>query len=183
MRTTTLLLLLGAGGLGLAALVAGSNAADTGTPDSRRPSFRQRVVNAAVSQLGLTDAAPYIEDALGYPAQERYWCGMFALWAIHQAGLIPNVLWELGTGFASQHLKQINANQLGPGDVVYFHEPWQHHAIVEWVDHSKGLMSTINGNGAGGAVTRVVRPISDPDAYYSIGELGNDNGELQGVAV
>jgi cell wall-associated NlpC family hydrolase len=129
---------------------------------------RAAVVRAAVGELGKSDPRPYVEDALGRPSDlDRDWCGMFVLWAYHQAGLLPDVLWRLGSGFAG-HLRQIGPSELAAGDLVYFDQPWQHHALVEWV--RDGMMSTINGNGAGGRVTRVVRPVSDADAYYSIAD-------------
>ena len=165
------LLLLGVGAAGLlATLGGGKRSAVSLLP---LPSgARAQVAAAAASQVGKTDARPYIEDALGQSSSDDFeWCGMFALWALHQAGLLPDVFWEIGTGFASQHLRQIVSSKLGPGDVVYWDQPYQHHAVVEWVDHARGLMSTINGNGSGGAVTRVVRPIAGADGYYSISRL------------
>lgn len=167
------LLLAGAGAAALAALLGGKRQ----QPGEYRPtelglSKRDQVARAAASQVGLTDPTPYVEDALGQSTSNEYeWCGMFALWAIHQAGLLPGVLWKVGEGFASEYLRQIPASQLGAGDVVYWDQPYQHHAVVEWVDHDRGLMSTINGNGVGGSVTRVVRAIAGADGYYSIGNL------------
>jgi hypothetical protein len=166
-------LLIGAGAAALAALLGGSRK----QPGEYQPvelgfSKRDQVARAAASQVGLSDPRPYIEDALGESTTDDFeWCGMFALWAIHQAGLLPGVLWKIGEGFASEYLKQIPASELAAGDVVYWDQPYQHHAVVEWVDHARGLMSTINGNGAGGAVTRVVRSIAGADGYYSLKEL------------
>jgi hypothetical protein len=130
---------------------------------------RLRVVRAAVGELGSTDAQKYVRDALGREA-DLEWCGLFALWALHRAGLALDWKWEIGDGFLYR-LPQIRAAQVKPGDMIYFDRPYQHHAIVESINHKLGLMSTLNGNGGGGAVTRVVRPISDADGFYTIDPL------------
>jgi len=133
---------------------------------------RAAVVAAAVRELGKGDQTPYVTDALGYPTTAIYsWCGMFALWALHQAGLAKAWHWELGTGFLYR-LPRVPPNTLPqPGDIAYFHEPFRHHAIVESVDPIAMTVTIINGNGTDGKVTRSTVPVSQPTAFYSIDPL------------
>jgi len=134
---------------------------------------RADVVRIAAHEIGSDDWPKYSADALGVEqVTNRYeWCGMFTLWALHQAGLAEDWHWKVGLGYLYR-LPQLPKGALPqPGDMAYFHRPYQHHALVEWVDPERGLVSTINGNSAGGRVTRIVRPISDATAYYSIEPL------------
>ena len=134
---------------------------------------REDVVRIARHELGSDDWPKYCADALGVEqVTDRYeWCGMFTLWALHQAGLAHDIHWKVGLGYLYR-LPQVPRGQLPkPGDMAYFDRPFQHHAIVEWVDPERGLVSTLNGNGGGGKVTRVVRPITDATDYYSIEPL------------
>ncbi|HUX77938.1 MAG TPA: hypothetical protein VMY40_15000 [Anaerolineae bacterium] len=157
----------------VAAGLAGAAAAFKNPRTSLEWNARQQVAAHAAGEVNKTDPRPYVEDALGHPSDwDRNWCGMFALWAYHQAGLLLDVHWKTdGSGFVGGNLRPIVPSQLQAGDLIYFDQPYQHHALVEWVNHATGMMSTINGNGAGGAVTRVVRPIADADNYYSMGHL------------
>ena len=157
---------------GLAAILAAAGGAALLNPISS--SSRGEVVRRAAGELGKTDAEPYVEDATGAEQTGSLeWCGLFALWALHQAGLALDWLWSFDPekpGFFYR-LPHVSAANVQPGDMVYFHRPYQHHAIVESVNRKLGMVSTLNGNGAGGAVTRVVRPLSDATTYYSIAPL------------
>lgn len=139
------------------------------------PGDRPDVARIARAELGSDDWPKYAADALGVEtvSQRPEWCGMFALWCLHRAGLALDWHWKIGYPYGFLYrLPQLARGQLPqPGDMAYFDRPYQHHAVVEWVDAERGLVSTINGNGGGGRVTRVVRPIGDADAYYSIAPL------------
>jgi len=138
---------------------------DTGdTPAGKRAA----VITAAGSQLGASDPSPYWKEVYGsYPGKAYAWCGVFALWALHVAG-VTNEPWKVGIGFIFPlGLKQTPVPE--PGDIAYFQKN-QHHAIVAAVN-SDGTVSLINGNGTGGAVTESRPDIEDVTAFYSIGTL------------
>lgn len=132
---------------------------------------RDRVARAARSQLGRTDATPYWQDVLPYVSPGNYppdWCGAFALWAIHQAGLGREVDWVIGRGISAA--LPTTQNPL-PGDIAYFTNN-QHHAVVVGVDGDR--VSLVNGNGAGGAVSPSTIDQGQAAAYYSIAPLLED---------
>lgn len=132
---------------------------------------RVRVAQAAESQLGLRDATVYWADVLpGYPASSypKDWCGAFALWALHQAGLAKNLIWVIGVGFLDGNLPTTTNPQIG--DVAYF-DTNEHHAVVVGVNQAAGTVDLINGNGTGGAVSASTTPISHVAGFYSIQNL------------
>ena len=136
-----------------------------------RPS-RARVVAAAVGELGQSDSMRYWPSAYGKPIADPFgfrhlaWCGAFALWCLHQAELAADIHWELGRGFLYRlHMTR----EPKAGDVAYF-QHLQHHAVVEAV-HEDGRVSLINGNGAGGQVTRSTGTLGLVTAFYSIDGL------------
>lgn len=144
-------------------------------PNTTRPALplqgRAAVVAAAVSQLGNNNPAPYWADVLpGKDAGDADWCGAFALWCLHQAGLALDWFWEIESGFAlsdkHQSLPQTKAPL--PGDMAYFDHN-QHMAVVELV--SASAVQLINGNGNGGAVTRSTAARSSVTAFFSIAPL------------
>lgn len=128
-------------------------------PDPRRLA----VVEAARSQIGRSDPAPYWDDTIGTTAGPKHWCGGFALWAIHQAGLGPDIDWKVGVGFC--YLLPTTTDPQ-PGDIAYF-ERHQHHAIVERIDGDR--LYSIDGNQPD--IQERVRPVSDVAAFYSIAPL------------
>lgn len=137
------------------------------TPDHPRI----RVVKAAASQLGVQDPDKYW--ALVNPGlvnSGKAWCGGFALWALKQAGLALHTVWHTnanheGYGFAEVYKLPRTKNPL-PGDIAYYDQPYQHHAIVTANDGQ--TVSTIDGNQAGNTVATKSRPLSAATAYYSI---------------
>lgn len=133
---------------------------------------RGRVVQAALGELGQTDPTAYWEDTLGSAAGAPHdWCGAFALWALHRAGLAKDWRWEIGRGFLFR-LPQTNDPK--PGDVAYFDRN-QHQAIVASV--APGAIGLVNGNGFAGAVTiSTVRP-QDVTAFFSIASLVGERVE------
>ena len=130
---------------------------------------RVRVVRAAQSQLGRSNAAPYWADVLpgvapsGYPPD---WCGAFALWTLHQAGLARDLNWVIGQGFLD-HLPTTQSPL--PGDIAYFTNN-QHQAVVTDVSYD-GTIGLVNGNGTAGAVSPSETQFSHVAAFYSIEPL------------
>lgn len=170
-------------GMGLATLVTGllltkrKDSVDSSNPPNSTDSdsdARQRVVDAARSQIGPQDPAKYWGETMpslspaqvAQYAQSRAWCGGFALWAIKQAGIAPDLNWVDGKGFCYQ-LPTTRDPQ--PGDVAYFDQPYQHHAIVVNVDG--GTLYTIDGNQARNTVAERTRSVSSATAFYSIQPL------------
>ncbi len=131
---------------------------------------RERAAAAAVAELGRSNPAPYWADVLGpgYPPSgyPKDWCGGFALWALHRAGLGREILWEVGSGFLSR-LPTTQHPQVG--DIAYFDNN-QHHAMIAGVLPS-GRLSLVNGNGSGGKVSSSEIFPSEAAAFYSIQPL------------
>jgi uncharacterized protein YfaT (DUF1175 family) len=171
-------------GMGLATLVTGllliprknSNVVDsTSPPSSTADGMRARVVEIAKGEIGQQDPAKYWEGVLSsnYSAAQiqqyaasRAWCGGFALWCIKRAGLAPDINWVDGKGFCYQ-LSQTTDPK--PGDVAYFDQPYQHHAIV--ADVTGNILSTVDGNQSHNQVLARIRRVSDATAFYSIESL------------
>lgn len=131
---------------------------------------RARVVQRATDMLGVTDARAFWRDVLppGTPesAYPKDWCGAFALWCLHQAGLGLDLSWEVGMGFL-EHLPTTQHPQAG--DIAYFDNN-EHHAVVTDPDVGiPGSVGLINGNGNAGAVSASTS--SGAAAYYSIQPL------------
>jgi hypothetical protein len=152
------LLLGGAGGLAAATLALWPLAP------------RELAAEAALSQLGQSDADPYWKDVLtpGYPPSgyPKDWCGGFVLWALHRADLGLDILWEVGSGFLSR-LPTTQHPEVG--DVAYFTNN-QHHAMIVNV-RPDGRLDLVNGNGTGGKVSSSVILPSQAAAFYSIQPL------------
>ncbi len=130
------------------------------------PSRRERVVNAALRELGNGDPGRYWDAVLPGQAAPADWCGAFALWALQQAGLATGWRWEVGKGFLYRLPLTTRPDK---GDVAYFDKS-QHHAIVADL-LMNGDVELLNGNGAIGVVTRTVVPRSAVTAFYSIEPL------------
>lgn len=125
--------------------------------------FRQRVVDAAKSEVGQKNLNKYFADAAPqYVGQHPEWCGIFALWTLHQADLAKAVIWKTGIGFL--RAKDITSDPK-PGDIAYF-EQYQHQAVVLAV-HAD-TVELANGNGSGGVVSLSTTPRMKAKAYYSI---------------
>lgn len=162
------------GAAGLAALILASIASSLLSTDENK--LRDKVVKAAESQLDNTDASPYWRDVIGGNGPwPKDWCGAFALWALHQAGLARAVKWLVGKGFllaSSTPLPQTKVPK--PGDIAYFNKS-QHHAVVKRLN-ADGTVDLINGNGfnpaiQNGAISEVAASrthMSNVTAFYSI---------------
>ena len=154
-------------------------------PDPRR----QLVVDAALGELERVQAIigdahavnefiahrvpEYWADVLHQSAlapHPPHWCGGFALWCLHQAGLGLSQRWMFGPphfGFLYK-LKQLTEHTLPePGDIAYLDQPYQHHAVVERVEGD--LVHTIDGNqGAHSPILRHVQPLRHWFSFHSI---------------
>jgi len=168
------------GGLGLLALGAvcaimgkreSMNRLDPKTPEpSPEPDtqdIRRIIVNVANTQIGPQDPKKYWLDVVpDHPDFHGAWCGGFTLWVLHQAGLARDINWEIGKGYCYR-LPTTDSPQ--PGDIAYFDQPYQHHAIVEAVVGNQ--VYTIDGNQPGNTVARRLRPRDAVTAFYSIAPL------------
>lgn len=152
-------------GLGVAAAFA---AIGTGLVLTSDP--RAKVVKIARGEIGPQNPDKYWSEVqpklMGQPTKIA-WCGGNALWVLHKAGL-TDVPWEPSIGFAARLLKTTKNPQ--PGDVAYFDQPFQHHAIVEKVVGDQ--LYTIDGNQSPGEqVLPRIRPLNAATAFYSIQSL------------
>lgn len=140
-----------------AALLAGDKSG------GKAPDKRTRILEAARGELGKSDGRKYFDGVTAKNPGPTLpeWCGVFALWALHQAGLLRGVEWIYGKGFL---FRLPTTRSPKPGDVAYFLRN-QHHAIVERIEGPNVI--TIDGNHYG-EVARVSRPISTVAAFYSI---------------
>lgn len=138
--------------------------------------IRAEVVSVAGSQMGYSDPEPYWVDTYGsYPGEHFAWCGVFALWVLRQVGLTTE-RWHAGEkgpngkpiyGFIFPlHLPSTSEPQ--PGDIAYFTKN-QHHAIVAAV--AGDIITLINGNGKGGAVSLSQIEKSEAAGFFSIRPL------------
>lgn len=132
--------------------------------------YRAAVVAAARGELGQKRLDVYFADAAPqFVGLKPEWCGIFALWCLHQAGLGQFAKWKTGLGFLEvnwgpgRRLKRTTSPL--PGDIAYF-DKFQHQAVVDRVEG--GTVYLFNGNGGGGVVTHSSRPVGDAAAYYSI---------------
>lgn len=127
--------------------------------------LRARVVEIAGSQLGQANLNEYFRAvAPQFIGGNPSWCGIFALWALQQAGL-TDWRWETGRGFLYR-LPQTRDPK--PGDIAYY-DANQHQAVV--VRRRGDIVDVLNGNGVGGVVTASSPAFAKARAYYSIEPL------------
>lgn len=149
----------------LAALVVGDSSPSAGPPLT----LREQVRAFALGQVGLGDAQLYWDDVLpGVNVGKADWCGAFALWCLHQAGLATDRHWAIGSGFLLTHPALPQTASPKVGDIAYFAHN-EHHAVVVGVTPS--TVSLVNGNGQAGLVsTSTIHP-SQATAFFSIEPL------------
>lgn len=176
MKPNPLLFLIGAA---FVAMVFGGSTSKPAAPSgpSLPPSLpptgsdpRALVVAAALSQVGLGDAQIYWDNVLpGVNVGHADWCGAFALWCLHQAGLALDRHWVIGSGFLLTHpaLPQTKTPQVG--DIAYFAHN-EHHGVIVSVDPT-GAIGLVNGNGTGGLVSQSTVDPSEVTAFFSIAPL------------
>lgn len=132
--------------------------------------FRKRVVDAARSEIGQKNLDKYFADAAPqFVGEHPEWCGIFALWSLHQAGLAKNKMWKTGLGFLETSPPLPKTTTPKPGDIAYFTK-YSHQAVIAKVN-ADGTLEDINGNGEGGVVSVSHPKISDAYAIYSISGL------------
>lgn len=131
--------------------------------------YRAAVVAAAQSQVGkrelntyFADAAPQFVNAKPIPE----WCGIGALWCLHQAGLAKDKMWKTGFGFLLTSPRPMPpTSEPKPGDIAYF-DSMQHHAVVLAVHDDSVELANFNGTGGVVSLSRPER--TKAKAYYSI---------------
>jgi peptidoglycan hydrolase-like protein with peptidoglycan-binding domain len=159
---------------------------------------RQEVVSRARGQIGpqgkgSAEVIGYWRDVLPPSwsdamvrlyAKTKDWCGGFALWCLRQAGLAGAVHWIDGIGFLGPARLPRTASP-EPGDVAFFPQPFQHHAVVtswERIDdlvvadkrYPRWRLITIDGNQPDvRARVREIVPALRPNqvTFYSIEPL------------
>ncbi len=136
---------------------------------------RQAIIDAASAEIGPFDQGKvdrYWEDVLPpneyHPGMKQAWCGVFALYSLHCAGLALDKHWRFGLGFLLTQPHPLSPTKTPqPGDIGYQASPFQHHFIVESVDGN--LVHSIDGNQPD--VRRKTRVISPALTFYSIAPL------------
>lgn len=173
-----------------------SQASSFGRPSEPAPAadadaaLRPLVVFTAACELTNMDRLVSVGDLAGVRARvneywaavlrqpfagpyPKAWCGAFALWALHQAGLGLDLRWrfESTTDKRSGFLYALAKTKAPkPGDIAYLDQPWQHHAIVSAVDGD--TVHTIDGNqGPLSPVKAHEAPLKHWTGFYSIGAL------------
>jgi len=129
--------------------------------------FRAKLLEIAYCELGRKDPARYWLGANGaLPDKPRAWCGVFYLWCLREADLC-NWLWH-GLFFSR---KLLTTTDPQPGDLAYFDQPYQHHAMVQSVDGD--TLKLIQGNyGVPGHVAESECSIAKKKpVFYSIQRL------------
>ncbi len=134
--------------------------------------IRRQVVEAAKSQVDNSDPSKYWLDTIGTRRGPKHWCGAFALWALHQAGLAISWRWVIGKGFLWRLERTKDPK---PGDIAYFNLQ-QHHAVV--IEVTADRVHLVNGNSRPKGVLKIPsmvvineRPRKDVTAFYSIAGL------------
>lgn len=160
-----------------------SEVAQAGAPSMKR----ELVIWAASCQLEDFSLMVQNHDAAGVAALiSRYWadvlhqaataphpkewCGAFALWCLHQAGIGLELRWVFGPPHFGFLYNLPTTKAPKPGDIAYLDKPWQHHAIV--VETVGDVVHTIDGNqGAANPVSTHEAPLTHWTAFYSIESL------------
>jgi len=132
---------------------------------------RKRIIEVARNELGPQNPDKYwVETAPGLTGTNAAWCGGFALWVLHEAGVGVDVPWVIGKGFCFRLPQTTNPK---PGDIAYFDRA-QHHAIVVSVDD--GTLHTIDGNQPGETVAERSRLRGEARAFFDVGPLIRGEG-------
>lgn len=131
--------------------------------------YRAAVVAAARSQVGKRDLDTYFADAAPQFVNQKpppSWCGIGALWCLHQAGLAKDKMWQTGLGFLLTKPRPMpTTSEPKPGDIAYF-DNLQHQAVVLAVHPD--TVDLANFNGAGGVVSLSNTDRAKAKAFYSI---------------
>jgi hypothetical protein len=93
-------------------------------------SIRSKVLELATLELGNADPSKFWKDAFGQVPKKKYaWCGIFALWCLRQAADC-NWTWSIASDKSGFLFRLNRTSDPLPGDIAYFDQPYQHHAIV-----------------------------------------------------
>jgi len=134
-----------------------------GPPQDKSAVIRKRVIEIAREQVGKAELERYFAAvAPDFVGQKPEWCGIFALWVLHQAGLGAGVKWIVAKGFL---FRLPRTSSPKPGDIAYYTK-FNHQALVAAV--RGGEVDLINGNGKGGVVSESTKRLEDAAGYYSI---------------
>lgn len=107
------------------------------------------------------------DSVIDGPASGMYdkaWCGAFALSCLRDAQ-VTRAFWVPGIGFCERYCTHTNTPR--PGDIAYFDQPYQHHAVVTYVDSDN--FDTIDGNQPG--IMRHKRRPMHSARFYSISPM------------
>lgn len=147
---------------------------------------RERILEVAEGELGSKDEPGYWAAVLpgAPPFPKGVWCGAFVLWVLREAGVTDRT-WKLGQGFLLTNQGHENfpiIRNPQPGDVAYFDQPFQHHAIVERVEGDK--VHLIAGNTASRDVARQTKPVKDA-VFFSVAPfvVPNTESDVPWVAI
>jgi hypothetical protein len=151
---------------------------DSSTPSGAtgcdETALRARVAAICRAEVGKAELDKYFADAAPMyvnASDPPNWCGIFALWALHQAGLLRDKTWKVALGFLETSPALPRTTSPKPGDIAYYTK-WQHEAVVLSVNGDQ--VELANGNGQGGVVSLGRRALGDAAAYYSISSAIRD---------
>lgn len=166
MNAKTLGWIMGAAGAAVLLVMAGGrsrSAAVTRGP-SVPPGPRGNVVRTALETVKHPPSPDEIweDTAPTLVGTGAAYCGGFALWVLHRAGLFPGLPWEPGRGFCHRLPRTSNPQ---PGDIAYF-DRLQHHAVVVGIDGD--VVTTVDGNQPGIAIRK--RSRDEVTAFFSIAD-------------
>jgi len=105
------------------------------------------------------------------------WCGIFAFWSLHKAG-IPMPMWQLGKSFLPPESAYPKGHVPKPGDIAYKHLR-SHFGLVVGMEGSNRVKS-VNGNTAGddhlgGEIQVQTHDLSAWDGFFNpmVAKTGN----------
>ena len=150
--------------------VAAKTSAGVDESDPRKHEFRQgwekllQYFEGAYNEQG---SGRYFDQEVKYlpktGEQDRLqsWCGIFALWALKQNGLVSgDVTWKMGGSFyklsqgTGTGIRKIDRQNAKVGDIGILPGSLVHHFIVTKIDPQTGrITETVNGNGENAGVS------------------------------
>ena len=159
----------------LGLLVAGTIVAGVTVINSLMRTTREKIVDVAMTQIGEQNPDTYwqvVQPVL--VGTGAAWCGGFALWALKQVGLLPDLDWAVGRGFifrGNNGAELPRTSEPKPGDIAYF-QNLQHHAIVKSWNPTTNELVTIDGNQSPGEQVKLrTRNAREATAFFSIEPL------------
>jgi len=133
--------------------------------------IRTKLLNNAYCELNNRDPSAYWRECIGQVPKKAYaWCGIFALYCLRKTGLC-NWSWAIAPDKSGFLFRLPRTTDPQPGDVAYFDQPYQHHALVQSVDGD--TLYLIQGNyGTPGHVAESTCSIKlKKPAFFSIDKL------------